>query len=332
MPVHRQRPKQYRGVLVGVKYISLIALVVLAALALLPAPAAEAVCANGMMYGVTRDDPVNPTDAAVYQVDKFGNMSVISPSIGFPADAIARDPDNCDRLFLISNIFAPPGMRHVLYSFSISSATVTQVGSTGLTDKHNLDRLAFAPDGTLYALHGATLYTIDLDTGGPSSANTVSGWTALDGGDIAFTPDEMMWAVAGNRLFRISNYASSPAAVPVCIGASLPEEMQGLGANSDGLLQVFAWNSGTPSMELIDPDESTDPCQLNPPPFPVIYSTAHVGDLTSAQDGAGPTAISLVQMEIGRDATNLSLIAFLALALIGLTLLSHYQLRQNPTA
>jgi hypothetical protein len=330
MIVRQQRQKQYRGVLFGVKYVSLIALVVLAALALMPAPAAESACASGLMYAVARNDPDNPTDSALYQVDKFGNMSVVVPSLGFPADAIARDPINCNQLFLVANVFAPPALRHVLFSYDLSTATVSQVGNTGLTEKANLDRLTFAPDGTLYALQADELYTIDPATGAPSLVGTVAGWSTLDGGDIAFTPDAIMWGVTGDQLFRIEDYAANPTAVPMCLGSSLPDRMHGLGVNSDGLLQVFAWGAGSQSMQIINPDPSQDPCQMNPAPFPVVYTATHIWDLTSAQGDASPTAISLVQMEVGRDATNLMLVAFLALAFIGLALLSHHQLKQAP--
>jgi hypothetical protein len=325
-----QRQKQVRGVLSAFKLFSLVVLVVLAALALMPAPAAEAACASGLMYGVSRNVPANPTDAALYQVNKFGVTTQVDASLGFPADAIARDPSNCDRLFLVSSVFAPPGMRHVLYSYTISTGSVSQIGATGLTEKANLDRLSFDPDGTLYALQADTLYTIDTATGVPDLIGAVTAWSDLEGGDIAFTPDGSLWAVSADRLYRIDQYATNPTAVPACVGSNLPDQMQGLGTNSDGRLQIFAWSAGSQTMQLIDPNEAQDPCQMNPAPFPVVFNGTHIWDLTSAQSDGSPTAISLVQMETGRTTTNLTLIAFLALAFIGLTLLSRHQLRQAP--
>jgi uncharacterized repeat protein (TIGR01451 family) len=85
---------------------------------------------------------------------------------------------------------------------AVPATAAVRVGTTGITTY--LPRLAFAPDGTLYAMdqNSTHLYTIDQTSGAATSHATVSGMTT-GGGDMAFGPTGTLYVGVGATIYTV---------------------------------------------------------------------------------------------------------------------------------
>lgn len=125
----------------------------------------------------------------------------------------------------------------VLYNVSTSDASLSVIGSTGITE---LSALEFAPNGTLYAFSSgsqARLYTIDPVTATATSVGPL-GMFAFEGG-IAFSPGGTAYAVGGSsvsspQLLQL-NLATGAASVVATLSGGA-HDINGLAWRSDGML------------------------------------------------------------------------------------------------
>jgi hypothetical protein len=273
-----------------------LAAILFLALAVLPAQPAAATCSDGLMYAVAR----NGTGADLYSVDANGVNTFLAQlsTTGPQFDALARHPTNCNMLYMISNNIRTPIL--YLYSYNLTTSTLTQIGNTGITPTTtNVDRLSFRNTTVLYALRGNTLFTIDLTTGAATSLGNLTGWTQTSaGGDIVFTADDQFFGVHQGSLYRIN--LGTMTATPICTGTpALPNAMTSIGVNSsDGRLQVYEWSGGSNPKyaHRINP-LSDNTCQLDwITGWPKVYANSlEISDYSSSWTPLNPTAISLIQ-------------------------------------
>jgi uncharacterized repeat protein (TIGR01451 family) len=124
-----------------------------------------------------------------------------------------------------------------------SSAPLT-LGTTG--NSLYLPRLAFGPDGLLYAMdqNATEIYLISQTTGAATAHGAVSGIGGTYGGDIAFGPTGTLYVGAGTTLYTMSPTGGTATSLgSVSIGGG--DTINGLAFDSTGRLLIA--NSATPT-------------------------------------------------------------------------------------
>ena len=272
---------------------------------------ASAYCTDGLMFATVRISS-GGNNGEIWQWNPTTSTWSLLLTSTIQFDAIARNPNNCSQLFLISNNSAANGANaHFFYTIDISVPSLTQIGSTGIsTLPDNADRLGYnSLDSTLYALVGATMYTINTTTGAATSYCTVGGtWSTGSGGDIAFDKNGMLWAVRQNTLHLITYAPGS------CTGYLQDSTVNpgttvghtGLGIDQNGRLITTEWLTANGATATISnfiplapfaPDPTPGGTAYNPggytPPYPVNIDGQQASDLTDAgSDAPTPVVIS----------------------------------------
>lgn len=262
----------------------------------LKARPALAACSDGNMFATVRSSAPNIGEIWRWNQASSSWSLVISSTIQF--DAIARDPSNCNLLYLVSNnLNTNAADRHDLYRLNTTGPTLTYVGETGIAiAPDNADRLAFAPNGTLYALVGATLYTINTTTGAATSVGVVGGtWPGVGaGGDLTFTTDgTAFYAVRSNVIYSVP--LSTLTAATLCTLTS-GHFFTGVGLQTSSTLVVTDWNAAPPTASQLS-SITVNPlsCASYPnstSPYPFATGSQQTSDLTDNATG-GTTDISL---------------------------------------
>lgn len=178
------------------------------------------------------------------------NVHTFSPALKGAAALAARASDGMlfyidrDASLLVSTVYrwdpATPGTAPV------------RLGTTGSTTY--LPRLAFAPDGTLYAMDQASthVYTIDQTTGASSVHSAVSGM-ASGGGDIAFGPTGTLYAGDGATIYTVP-LAGGAATTVAAFGGTV--SVTGMAFDATGRLLITS--DETPAkMYAITPPSTT---------------------------------------------------------------------------
>ncbi len=272
-----------------------------------PATPAKAACDDGFMYGVARTDPTGGTSGAIYQFDSSGVYTHVIDMPYFQSDAVARDPKNCNMLYILDNNYSTGSLgKHTLYKYEINSTEAPvpvngELGNTNISiQEKNFDRLDFTPDGTLYGLFENRIYRFNVDTGEATHVGTIpSVWGTSDGGDITFDINGVLWAVRQRNFYRIDGYdTSSPQATLLCDNV-VDGNMPGIGINEKGYFQVFEWYEGTYRFGVITYNQNTGTCSANweGSGFEDAPNTGvYISDMTSTQTSTPPNAIVLREM------------------------------------
>jgi hypothetical protein len=143
-----------------------------------------------------------------------------------------------------------------LYSISETTAAVTFIGNTGITN--SWAEIEFAPNGTLYGFtdNGAatpSLYSIDPSTAAATLIGALNAGDFIFEGALAFAPDGTAYAMNigsnGNaQLFNINLATGAATALGVVSGVF---DINGLAYRSDGML--IGLDDNTSSLYVINP-------------------------------------------------------------------------------
>ncbi len=126
-----------------------------------------------------------PYDLVMIQPD---GSSALGPALSQSIDITALAIDAADVAYAAAGVMFPAN--DDLVTIDLSDGTVTTVGSFGI---NNIQALAFAPDGTLYAWDTTLgLMTVDTSTGAATDVNSAVGGD-FDVQALEFAPDGTLY-------------------------------------------------------------------------------------------------------------------------------------------
>lgn len=248
----------------------------------------------------------------IYKVDLI--TGAVTNAYTFPTAlaggaAIAQRPSDGMIFFLGGNVGNDPVYR---WNPNTPNVAPVQVGTTGTTtgtagsttNAGYIPRLAFSPNGTLYAVNApsTTLYTINQNTGQATGVNLTG--TAAGGGDIAFAPDGRLYMILGAATAGTNNFYRVPltggavtvltsvtgtAASITGLAVDVNGKLVGSNSNTPGVLYEipYAGGAATPRPASNPSTAFNDLASLVAPEF--IITKTHTGNFTQGQTGVNYT-------------------------------------------
>lgn len=198
--------------------------------------------AQGLIWAVDEDSPYN-----IYQI-KLDDISnpVLAGQLAFKTRAIAVHPDN--GLVYYVAAYNNNGA-YYLASWDPATNSNTIINTTNTI--RTCDKLAFAPDGTLYGVdrdNKYDLYTIDTNDGTWTLDATFTNKHFSAYGDFAFGPDGTFYNANGyNERFQVVDMEAGTINTVDKTGV---DDMTGLATASDGQM-VFSDDKG--KIYAVDP-------------------------------------------------------------------------------
>ena len=245
---------------------------------------------------------------AIYEIGISGTTTHVFTTTE-TADALARDPNDCNKLYYIGKSANKP-----LYSLDISTMTPieTLIGDTNLLGQ--VRKLGFNPaNGQLYTMEDlSSIITISLSTAATSNLGSLS--LGSSGGDLTFDEHGTLWMIHNNSLYTV-NVTSTVSSGSATLLGPLPGGLTGLGSlgwGDDGFL--YGVHFGNLNVYKITYTSTVGTELIGPYIFP---DTTEVNDIASIHPvQTSPTAITMQSINVNNPDQELIVFGFAFLFLL----------------